>query len=223
MKKVVLAFIFTCLAVSVASASSNCLGENVVAGLQPTMSLTDQPISSFGSGTAYSGYIDSCAYIGVVANPANGVLGNPFGSNDVTFIYQVIDSAPSAPSSDVSGITFGDFGSASLSGDQSSLSCSVNSGGSCNASSSFQPNNSGGFTFQFANPIPVGGFSDYLIVYTNQTNITTGLASLHDTSEAGLAADLATPTTVPEPGSLALVASGLIGLAGLLRRKLLEV
>jgi multidrug efflux pump subunit AcrB len=46
-----------------------------------------------------------------------------------------------------------------------------------------------------------------------------GLASLHDTSETGVASDLA---TAPEPRSLALVGSGLIGLAGLLRRRLLQ-
>lgn len=65
----------------------------------------------------------------------------------------------------------------------------------------------------------MGGQSDDLIVYTHQTNIATGLASLHDTSEAGVAADLA---NAPKPGSLTLVGSGLIGLAGLLRRKLLQ-
>jgi hypothetical protein len=210
MKKVVLPFVFMCLAVSVASASSSCLGENGVAGGMPTtQSLTDQPISSSGTGTAFSGYLDSCAYIGVTANP--------FGSNDLTFIYQVV--AGDAPSSDVSNVTFGDFGSASLQGDQSSLFCS-----GCIASNSFGANVRGGFIFQFdpSNPIPVGGVSDYLIVYTDQTTITTGLASLHDTSVTGVATDLASLATVPEPGSLALVASGLIGLAGLLRRKLLH-
>lgn len=207
MKKVVLAFIFTCLAVSVASASSSCLGENVVALNNPTQSLTDQTISSSGTGKAYTGYLDSCAYIGTA---------NPFGSNDVTLIYQVL--AGGAPSSDIHSITFGDFGGASLMG--ADVSCLVPG---CTASTSFGNNGSGGFFFDFNPVIPVGGQSDYLIVYTNQTNINIGLASLHDTSESGVAADLATLTTVPEPGSLALVASGLIGLAGLLRRRLLEV
>jgi hypothetical protein len=40
---------------------------------------------------------------------------------DVTFIYQVV--AGSAPFSDVSSITFGDFSSASLQGADSSLLC----------------------------------------------------------------------------------------------------
>jgi hypothetical protein len=54
-------------------------------------------------------------------------------------------------------------------------------------------------------PIPVGGFSDYLIVYTDQTNITTGLASLQDTSVTGVGHRSSGSGNVPEPGSLALV------------------
>lgn len=202
MKRVLFAFVFMCLSASVASASSSCLGENAVAGAPFTASLTDQLISSSGTGTGYSGYIDSCAYIDA---------GNPFGTSDVTFIYQVI--AGSQPSSDIHSVTFGDFGSASLMGAQASCS------GCTAATPFFGSNGSGGFFFDFFPVIPVGGQSDYLIVYTDQTSIATGLASLHDTSEVGVAADLA---TVPEPGSLALVGSGLIGLAGLLRRKLLQ-
>jgi threonine dehydrogenase-like Zn-dependent dehydrogenase len=91
----------------------------------------------------------------------------------------------------------------------------------CTASPLFGANGSGGFVFNFLPVIPVGGQSDYLIVYTDQTTINPGLASLHDTSETGVAADLAT-ATAPEPGSLALVGTGLIALAGLLRRKFLQ-
>jgi hypothetical protein len=202
MKKALFTCFFMCLAASVASASSTCLGENGIAGQPVTQSLTDQAISSSGANTAYSGYLDSCAYIGDAANP--------FGASDVTFIYKAI--AGGAPSSDVSSVTFGDFGGASLKG--ADASCS-----GCTASPLFGANGSGGFFFDFSPVIPVGGQSDYLIVYTDQTNITTGLASLHDTSETGLAADLA---AAPEPRSLALVGSGLIGLAGLLRRRLLQ-
>jgi hypothetical protein len=203
MKRALFAFVFMCLAASVASASSSCLAENGVAGGHPaTQSLTDQLISSSGTGTAYSGYLDSCAYIDDAANP--------FGAGDVTIIYQAI--AGSAPSSDIHSITFGDFGGASLTGAQASCS-------GCTASSSFGANGSGGFFFDFFPVIPVNGQSDYLIVYTDQTNIATGLASLHDTSETGVASDLA---IAPEPGSIALVGTGLIGLAGLLRRKFLQ-
>jgi len=136
---------------------------------------------------------------------------NPFGG--LTFIYQV--SAGAAPSNDIHSITFGDFGSALLSGGQSQVGCT-----GCTAAIDFGSNGTGGFFFDFFPVIPVGGQSDYLIVYTSQTSITTGVASLHDTSLTGLAADLV--STVPEPGSLALVGPGLIGLAGLLRRKLLQ-
>jgi hypothetical protein len=205
MKKALLTFVFMCLAASVASASSSCLAENGVAGGHPpTQSLTDQLISSSGTGTAFSGYLDSCAYIDDAANP--------FGAGDVTIIYQAI--AGSAPSSDVSSVTFGDFGGASLIGDQAPCL-------GCTASPLFGANGSGGFVFNFLPVIPVGGQSDYLIVYTDQTTINPGLASLHDTSETGVAADLAT-ATAPEPGSLALVGTGLIALAGLLRRKFLQ-
>ena len=205
MKKMLFAFVLVCLGATVASATTSCTGESTVAsGGTLAASVTDA-IASTGGATTFSGTVTSCAY--------TGDFLNPFSISDVSFIYQV---SVNSGSNDVSGVTFGNFGSALLKG--ADFTCA-----GCTASVLNGTNGTGGYFFDFSPVLGAGGSggtSDYLVVYTNQTTIAPGVASLHDTSETGLANDLA---TVPEPASLTLVGTGLLGLAGLLRRKLLQV
>jgi PEP-CTERM motif len=84
-----------------------------------------------------------------------------------------------------------------------------------------------GFSFNapFTIPVSPGTTSTVLIIQTNATNFEPGAANIIDGSVASVGAFAPSGTTTrptPEPSSLMLFGTGLLTVAGALRRKLLS-
>jgi len=159
------------------------------------------------SATPASGPADT----GTVLTQVGTFTGNPFGANDLTFLYEV-----QVTSGDMARVTTSDFSGFNVDVAQ------VPVGGSTNAAVSADMNNLGVVGFNFTPPIgnELGpGMETYLlIVNTNATSFVPGTISVIDAATATV--NGYAPAVAPEPSSLCLLGTGLLAAGAGFRRRM---
>jgi hypothetical protein len=151
---------------------------------------------------------------------------NTYGAGDLDFVYQISNNVGSTDSiGRLTAISFlgwsTDVGYAT---NGSALGSSfVNGSVSPELVDRVSPGDSIGFSFNapLTELIGPGQTSTVLIIETNATNFTAGDLNIIDGGVSTVAAyEPAAAVTTPEPGTLVLFGGGLLGMAGLIRRKL---
>jgi hypothetical protein len=158
-----------------------------------------------------SGAITPGTFMGVYTESVYSDPLNTYCSGCFDFVYQIANYGTTGVIEHLTGYSFDSFltsvGFTGISGEFEPVTISRTTDGT-----------TVDFNFLGAANVPAGGVSTYLVVQTNATAFTTGLVSLQDGS-AGTAGGLV-PTMVPEPSSIVLLGSGLLGIVGVVRRKL---
>lgn len=195
--------------------------------LLPGATITATPLSFAGSSCCLApiitGSIDNESFmVDYTAYVFTGDTNNPFGTSEVDFAYKFHNKNATV----VTALEAFNFGSYLLNvGFQDAVP---------NNTPEFDPEtesrtaNGNIVSFSFDSPMGTEDwFSDLLLIQTNATSFTTGTLRLDG---KGVSADVAGyvpagPTTspVPEPSSLVLFGSGLVGAASVLHRKSLSV
>ena len=135
---------------------------------------------------------------------------NPFGAGFMTFTYEVYNTDPFPPPTNVVRITVSEFNGFGVDVSQIAIN-----GSSVPASSAERDGTGDVVGFNYSNPplglgqIPPGGNSSLLIVHTNAPFFQPGLLSVID----GTTATVASLVPVPEPAALGVLAVAGLALA----------
>jgi hypothetical protein len=141
---------------------------------------------------------------------------NPFGANDLSFVFQV-----TVTGGDIVHLTTANFNIPGISIDVNQINASFAGFPFPTTQAANASLTSNGTTLGFGFTPPDGltaGMTSYaLVINTNLTNYESGVFSLQDGQTQNFQGFV--PSATPEPGSLALLGTGLLGIAGVARRK----
>lgn len=186
--------------------------------LSPGTQVTPAVVTSFGTEIADTGQIafNFGGDTGTVEEIVGTNTANPFGANDLAFVYQI-----SVTGGHIVNLTTESFNIPGIQIDVTQDDESLFATPTTQAVSASLTSDGTTLGFGFAEPdgLVSGDTSYLLVVNTNLTNYEDGVFSLQDGATGNFNGFV--PAATPEPGSLALLGTGLLGFAGVARRKFL--